>query len=280
MASWQVSEEAVRAIRSTSAQLEKAVEKTAREEGLLAAVFEENEDGLGAHAAAIRTLLEELRTLEKEAEMPVKKLMLRLQRAAFIRQRHIDQNAYGGGSGPQKGAAPAAAKENVSSGGGREVSAAERTIFELDTLARELELTDGDPGVLQLGGYHRDVAGTVAGTGYQSHHIPAQSVFADNKNGLPTIAMTAPDHRQTSSFGGRMNRPYRPFLPDGLEHPRHKDSVREQVEQGFLAEVIRKEIYELQEQYGDKYDGAIKQYIAAMKEYIRKNGVPKVKGHR
>lgn len=277
MAVWQVTEQAVQAIRCTSSQLKASAARMTRETETLAAAFEENQAGLGAHAEEIRALLDDVRAAEEKAKVSVEKLILRLQGAALIRQRHIERSAYKRGNGSGKTPAGSPQKSGLRSGGQQTgtISVAERTIFELNALAEGLELTDGDPDVLQIGGCHRDVKRMTSGTGYQSHHIPAKSVFLDNEDDLPTIAIAEDDHRLTSSFGGKMGRSYRPFIPGAAVFPRHKGSIVQQVERGFLAEVIRDEIYELREKHGAKYDGAIKQYIAAMVEYIRKNGVPK-----
>ena len=72
-----------------------------------------------------------------------------------------------------------------------------------------------------------------------------------------------------------MGRTYKPFIPVNTEYPNHKGSIEEKVDQGLIAEIIKDEIFEIKDAFGDKYDGAIKQYIAAMIEYIKKNGTPK-----
>lgn len=95
MAGWQVTEEAVAAMNNMSAQLQEKTEIIHQETEKVKSSFDENQDGLGAHSAEIRTLIDEVECVEKEASVPVKKLALRLQRAALIRQKHIDSNHYG-----------------------------------------------------------------------------------------------------------------------------------------------------------------------------------------
>lgn len=151
----------------------------------------------------------------------------------------------------------------------------ERTIFELESLMKEVEFGDGDSSTIQCGGAHKNVQKTVKGQGYESHHIPARSVFSDKANELPTIAITKEDHKKTTSFKGRMRSKYNPSIPSNIEVKTHKENVQEKIDQGLLAEAIRDEIYEIRDAFGDKYDGAIKQYIASMIEYIKKNGTPK-----
>lgn len=160
------------------------------------------------------------------------------------------------------------------------VSASERTLFELDVLENSLALTDGDPAVIQAGGYDKDVKKSVKDTGYESHHIPPQSVFAEKRQNLPTVALTKEDHALTSSFRWRMLKRYKPYFPDGnTTYSNHKRDIQEHTAQGLLAEMIRNELYEIRKTFGNKYDGAIRQYLAAMRGYIRENGVPEVTGY-
>jgi len=277
-----VTEEAIAALAQLSEELRAASDAIRSEAELLAAAFENHADGLGPHAASIQVLLDEVWQMEKNASVPVKKLGIKLQRSAMIRRKLLEENRY---EGTQRGASSAgtAAAGGITtsavagSSAERSVSVEERTLFELDTLERDLGLTDGDSSVIQVGGYDRDVTTMIKGRGYESHHIPPQSVFEDKRGNLPTIALTKEDHEKTSSFRGRMKHRYKPHIPGGAaEFPTHKQSVQENVEQGFLAEMIRNEIYEIREAFGSKYDGAIRQYLTAVRDYIRKNGVPKV----
>lgn len=77
--------------------------------------------------------------------------------------------------------------------------------FELGVLRETLELTDRDPSVLQLGGFHGDVKKNEQkkASGYESHHIPAQSVFSVCADELPAIALTNEDHKKTDSYAGK-----------------------------------------------------------------------------
>ena len=152
-----------------------------------------------------------------------------------------------------------------------------RTIFEITTLMNSLELSDGDPTVFQAGGPYRDVKKCVDSTLYEVHHIPPQSVFTDSFDSLPSIAMLKQDHAKTSSYKGKMNKTYQPIFPSEVVYPRHKQGVKDLIEQGLLAEAIRNEIYELRAMFGSKYDGAIKEYLNSMLEYVRNNGIPIVK---
>lgn len=160
------------------------------------------------------------------------------------------------------------------------ISVSERTLFELDVLENSLELTAGDPSVIQAGGSDKDVKKRMKDTGYESHHIPPQSVFAETRRNLPTVALTKEDHALTSSFRWRMQKQYKPYFPgENAGIPKHKQDLQAHVEQGLLAEMIRNELYEMRETFGNKYDGAIRQYLAAMRDYIQENGVPEVAGY-
>ena len=94
MAGWQVTEQAVAAMKNMSTHLQEYMVKIHQETAKMKAIFESNQDGLGAHSASIQTLIEEVEGTEQDATIPVKKLMLKLQRAALIRQKHIETQRY------------------------------------------------------------------------------------------------------------------------------------------------------------------------------------------
>lgn len=154
---------------------------------------------------------------------------------------------------------------------------AKRTIFEMQAFIDTLDLTQGDPAIAQVGGVYRDVKKNVDSTLYEVHHIPPQSVFTDSFERLPTIALLKEDHAQTSSYRGKMNKAYQPSFPDEAAYPKHKQIVRNLAGDGMFAEAVRNEIFEIRQTFGSKYDGAIAAYLSAMIEYIRCNGVPRVK---
>ena len=94
MAGWAVSEQAIQSLLNMGTQLEALAERIHKETEKLKTTFEENEDGLGAHSSSIASLIEEVEGAEADATIPVKKLVLKLQRAAVIRQQHLDNNRY------------------------------------------------------------------------------------------------------------------------------------------------------------------------------------------
>lgn len=99
MAGWQVTEQAIAAMNNMSAQLQELAAKIHSETEKMKSTFEENQDGLGAHSADIQALIEEVEGTEQDASIPVKKLVLKLQRAALIRQKHIETQRYSQGKG-------------------------------------------------------------------------------------------------------------------------------------------------------------------------------------
>lgn len=148
-------------------------------------------------------------------------------------------------------------------------------MHELTTLIDSMELTDGDPAFTQLGGPYSQVKKQLTGTKYEAHHIPPQSVFAEGlRDKLPTVAITKDDHGRTSSYRGRMGAKKEPLLPGGPPPQKHKDLVLDALNQGFLPEMVRNEVYEFRRDYGTRYDGGLKQYIEAMIEFVKTNGVP------
>lgn len=94
MAGWSVTEEAIATMNNMSAQLQELVAKIHLETQRMKSTFEENQDGLGAHSADIQALIDDVEGAEQDASVPVKKLALKLQRAALIRQTHRNTNSY------------------------------------------------------------------------------------------------------------------------------------------------------------------------------------------
>ena len=94
-----VAEEAISALTTLGASLEELKNKIHSTTQTLKTTYESNSTGLGAHAADILSLLEDMESSEEEASKPVKKLVLKLNRAANIRRQHIDNNGYSQGQG-------------------------------------------------------------------------------------------------------------------------------------------------------------------------------------
>ena len=94
MSGWQVTPEAVAGMINMSAQLQELETKIRQETEKLKNTFEENQDGLGYHSSAIQALIDEIESAEQDASVPVKKLALKLQRAAVVRQGHIESQRY------------------------------------------------------------------------------------------------------------------------------------------------------------------------------------------
>ena len=94
MGKWEVTEQAINAMNSLSTQLQKLATKINQEVQQLKASYENNKDGLGAHSADIQTLLDEVEITEQDASIPIKKLAIKLNKAALIRQKHIENNKY------------------------------------------------------------------------------------------------------------------------------------------------------------------------------------------
>lgn len=92
--SYTVDEQAIAQMESMAAKMLELSEKIHQETALLKSTFEENVSGLGPHTASIRALLDEVGETEEEASVPVKKLVLKLTRAALIRRKIIEENRY------------------------------------------------------------------------------------------------------------------------------------------------------------------------------------------
>ena len=151
-----------------------------------------------------------------------------------------------------------------------------RALHDIVSISKDLELTDGDPEITQLGGLHKNVKGQI--DGFESHHIPAQSVQNANPRDLPTIALSQEDHTLTDSYGWKSNHEYEPFLPDGIdEHPTYKQEAEEMIDKGNYTDLVRDELYNIRDIAGHKYDGAIKQYLNELSNMIAKDGIPNSK---
>lgn len=147
----------------------------------------------------------------------------------------------------------------------------ERTLFELAAFRDSLELGDGDPNFPQVGGIYGEVA-TVQG--FERHHIPSVAVQDDSRNNLPVVLISKEDHALTDSYRWKQKSVYKPFLPSAIESKSHREEAASAIDQGNYFEVVRNEIYNIIDRCGHRYDGAIKQYFAALEAYLRKNGVP------
>ena len=298
MAEWTVTEEAVQMMTEMSDRLYETIQTIMSESQQLADSFEENEDGLGYHSAAIACLLDEIAETEAAAEAMGFRLVIKVRKAAAVRKAHIEKG-YSGGSPSGPSEAPGTSKPGGTAGlGGTKSPAAgsaqaegmsqvdpnspeyiSYVLHELDTLRDSLELTEGDPEVLQLGGFHGAVRKDVEkkAAHFESHHIPSQGALADDPDNLPTIAISKDDHQLTDSYAGKQRKRYISLFPDVPPSDAYKAGVIKEILEGKFAEIVRDEIYNIREQCGTKYDGAIAQYFDALKRYIEKNGVPKAR---
>lgn len=93
-----VSQEAVDALINMGNQLADDEAEIKLAVANLKRVFEENQQGLGAHTAQILELIEEVEAIGEEGDKLVLKLVLKLKRAAGVRQQHIN-NTFSLGHG-------------------------------------------------------------------------------------------------------------------------------------------------------------------------------------
>ena len=91
---WTVTEESVKAMENMSSELETKMAEILLAIDNLINAYEENKDGLGAHSSEILDLLKDLRDTTNEANDPVKKLVLKLRKAAILRRKHIERQGY------------------------------------------------------------------------------------------------------------------------------------------------------------------------------------------
>lgn len=151
-----------------------------------------------------------------------------------------------------------------------------RDIFEIETLRNDLELEDGETGIQQLGGYHIDVTREEC-AGYESHHIPAQSIQHAHKNELPAVALLHDDHKKTGSYGGRSAHRFKSFIPGQKGFPTYKEETTRKLSEGRYSELVRNEVLDIRAQCGHKYDGGLNQMLDAVVDRIARCGAPSSK---
>lgn len=95
MSVWQVNEEAINALNNLSKLINDLEENIEQNFLSLQTTYQENASGLGSHSAQIGSLIECIKSLNEEANYPVKKLQIKLNKAATIRRNHIENNKYG-----------------------------------------------------------------------------------------------------------------------------------------------------------------------------------------
>lgn len=255
---WNVSAESVERLKQMVGQMTEITDGLAGVVSTLKENFEENEKGLGAHSDDILVLIGDMDKVAGDAAVVVSKLSFKLLKAATVRQNHINNYVYRETRG--------------------EDLASDSFITDMVGLKDTMSLGKGDSSVKQLGGIHKKVR-KEDGPGYESHHIPSAAVlkqFGIDTDEWPTIALTNEDHAKTDSYRGKQRKRYKPFLPGGIVGgATYKEEAIELLDRGGgLSELVRDEIYNIREQCGDKYDGAIAQYIDQIVEYVKKHGVP------
>lgn len=105
MAGWQVTEQAIAAMNNMSAQLQELASKIHQESEKIKSIFEDSQDGLGTHSGDISKLIQSVELAEQDGSRPLAKLQLKLNCAALIRQKHLEENRYGNNAGDRTVAA-------------------------------------------------------------------------------------------------------------------------------------------------------------------------------
>lgn len=147
-------------------------------------------------------------------------------------------------------------------------------LFEIETMRQTLGLKTTSGNVLQLGGYHKEVKGY---PGYESHHIPQRAVQDVNVDYLPAIALLYDDHKLTDSHAGKSGRVYHPMFPGTYEPASYKQNVGQDISDGKYLHVVYCELLNLKEQFGDKYNSAISQYLDSLADMVASRGIPDIK---
>lgn len=153
----------------------------------------------------------------------------------------------------------------------------EHAIHELETLKSSLDLSSGDSSTFQGGGSYAEVRARLnkeGREGYEVHHMPSNAAQNAVSGKLPAIALTAEDHAETDSFRGKQNRKPESFLPDSPKSDTYRNESAKMIDNGRYAELVTDEVYNIKDKFGDKYDGALSEYLDSTIDYIRENGIP------
>lgn len=153
----------------------------------------------------------------------------------------------------------------------------EHAIHELEALKSTLDLSSGDGDTFQSGGSCAEVRARLnreGKKGYEVHHMPSNAAQNAPRGKLPGIALTAEDHAETDSYRGKQNRKTESFLPDSPKSDTYHNESAKMIETGRYAELVTDEVYNIKDRLGDKYDGALAEYLDSVINYIRENGIP------
>lgn len=258
MGSVTVTEEAVAKLNEYSSIIRESNAEIKEECDSLARIFDENKDSLGAHSDSIDALIEEARRIAAEASDTMRNLSLKLTKAAAIRKAHLELDRYSGKSSVGTPSPEASFARDV------------------EGLRGTMDIGPGSAGVQQLSGAHKDVQ-KQEDSGYESHHIPAQSVLKEygvDTNEWPTIALTKEDHAKTDSYRGKQKHKTEYIFGGGSTDTYKKEAIDLMNRPGGFFDLVRDEVLNIKAACGDKYDGAIDQYLKRIVEYVQKHGVP------
>jgi len=260
MSEFGVTEEAIAQLQGLASSLGEVKEKLNGEYTKLNSAYEDNKDGLGSHSESIHLLIEDLQEPLAEISKNIQGLSAKCLKAAVVRKIHIQEKRYKEETG----------EDFVKAGFERNVSGLKAT----------MDLGSGDSSVKQLGGIHKEVR-KQDGPGYESHHIPSAAALKEygvNTNEWPTLAILKEDHKMTDSYTYKQRQKHKPLFGDTPPGGTYKQETVEMLATpGGFFDLIRDEIYNIKDKCGDKYDGAIAQYLDAVSEYVKKHGVPEKK---
>jgi hypothetical protein len=101
-------------------------------------------------------------------------------------------------------------------------------------------------GARKLGGAYNEIRGL---SGYEAHHIPANSISPIARGEGPAIAMEQADHQATASWG------------NSKEAQAYRQQQADLIAQGKFSEAQQMDINDIQQKFGNKYDDAIQQML-------------------
>ena len=150
---------------------------------------------------------------------------------------------------------------------------------QISEIRSTLELQTGDTHIHQLGGSYGTIRRWIQENhivGYEVHHIPSKAAVRNwgTIYVLPAIALLKEDHAKTDSYRYKSLKKYKSFLPDVVEESSYIEDAKERISAEQLFELVKIELWNIRDQCGHRYDGAIQQYLDALEEYVNTHGLP------
>ena len=152
---------------------------------------------------------------------------------------------------------------------------------QISEIRSALQLQTGDTHIHQLCGSYSTIRRWIQKNhivGYEVHHIPSKAVVCNwgTMYILPVIVLLEEDHAKTDCYRYKSLKKYKSFLPDVVEESSYIEDATERISDEQLFELIKIELWNIRDQCGHRYEGAIQQCLDALEEYVNTRGLPQL----